>query len=85
MKLTIPKGKSGAREVGASLLLMWSFASAYLFFWIPSRAISDYREIYSILTTAVFAFALAAFGLQKLVDAGAVGQQPRARRDGDVK
>ena len=75
----VHKGKSGGREVSISLLLMWAFESAYLFFWIDHTVISDYREIYSTLTTAVFAFSLGAFGIQKLTDAGAFTPQRRTR------
>ena len=81
---TLPKGKSGTREVGMALLLLWAFASAYLFFWIPGGDVTNYINIYSTLTTACVGFAFGAFGITKVMDSGAFAAKPaRQRRAAD--
>jgi len=79
--LKLPPGKSGTREVAVALLLLWAFASAYLFFWITSSQVQDYREVYATLTTACVGFAFGAFGLTKVVDSGAFGKSAPRRKN----
>lgn len=69
-------GKSGKREVAVSLLLMWAFASAYLFFWVDHEIIKDYVDIWSTLTWAVLAWAAAAFGIDFIMKNGPIRYQP---------
>lgn len=74
MGFRLSDGKTGSREVGVGLLMQWAFASGYLFFWIDHDQVKDYTSIYATFSTAVFAFAMGAFGLEKLTQAGAFGQ-----------
>ena len=81
-------GKSGKREVAVSLLLLWAFASAYVFFWIPSEKVKDYTEVWSTLTWACLLWAAGAFGIDFAMKSGVFGApkpaaQPSARRRQD--
>jgi hypothetical protein len=67
------EGKSGKREVAIALLLMWAFASAYLFFWIDPSIIEKYEAIWDTLTWAVFLFAAGAFGIDFAAKKGMLG------------
>lgn len=74
--LDFATGKSGKREVAVSLLLMWAFASAYLFYWVKPDTIEKYKEIWTTLTWAVLAWAAAAFGIDFVIKNG-MGGAPR--------
>jgi hypothetical protein len=67
------EGKSGKREVAVSLILMWAFASAYLFYWLDADVIEKYEGIWETLTWAVLAWAAGAFGIDFLAKRGAIG------------
>lgn len=64
----ISGGKSGAREVAVSLLMMWAFLTGYICFYIEPEGIVLYREVYGVITTAIFTFALGAFGIHKFLN-----------------
>ena len=73
--LVLSPGKSGKREVAVSLLLMWAFASAYLFYWVDPAIIEKYREIWDTLTWGVLGWSAAAFGIDFLAKSGAIGKK----------
>jgi hypothetical protein len=68
--------RSGKREVAVSLLFLWAFASAYIFFWIDSGRVGDYEGIYSTLTWSVLAWSAAAFGLDFAAKQGMLSPPP---------
>jgi len=70
-------GKSGKREVAVALLIFWAYIGGYLFLWIPAERVQLYRELYGTITTAVFAFAMAAFGFQAAAQAGLFTKKPQ--------
>lgn len=63
MTWLVMSAKSGKREVAISLLMLWAFITGYVFFWITPAEVTDYKETYSTITTAIFMFAGGAFGL----------------------
>jgi hypothetical protein len=71
--------RSGKREVAVSLLFLWAFASAYVFFWIDSSEIKDYEGVYGTLTWSVLAWSAAAFGLDFVAKQGAFSPPPDRR------
>ena len=64
--LKITAGKSGAREVGFFLLALWVF----LVMWAQFIAEKDtfFERKFDSITTAVFSFALSAFGIASVMN-----------------
>ena len=55
--------KTFKREVGAALLVLWGLITLRLFFTIKAEEIVMYQGVYGVVSTSVFLFAMAAFGL----------------------
>lgn len=63
---TVSAGKSGAREVALTLLLLWTFLLCWAQFIAPPD--SFFERKFDTVTTAIFTFALGAFGIAAVMN-----------------
>ena len=71
--------RSWKREVATLLLLVWALPTLYLFIMASVDRMNAAGGLYSIMTTAVFTFALGAFGLDAwFKQGGTLTSMPKA-------
>jgi len=63
--LKIPQGKSGSREVGLSLLLLWAFLTLRHFVWVTIPEHTAQNDAWEFVTLFLVPAGLIPFGLDK--------------------